>query len=204
MDQALSLQDSYPDVLNAAGVIKTIKKDFQSAIELFQKAISINKNFSEVHLNLGVSLFRSTLTDWDEDEKIIVPQRVVRYINILASNEKYQGEFWQNLFKKALKAIEYESIDSILKNLEDVQFNLTTNVDVNAVVETFYLKFMYGGKELSTTELKEFEARFRQDEGYRREFADFWNQLGMIHMVQCRDLFLKSINEFPPQYSMTI
>lgn len=196
LKHGIALESGYPDLLNVYGVIQTIFKNYQSAIDYFQKAISINQQYDEVHFNLGIALFRSTLVDLKKDEKAIVPSRVVRFLKKLMHDENYQQESWQLQFENTLKAIEQENLEEVLLQLENLQLNLVTHVDINTLVETFYLRFMYGGKELSTDELEEYEKRIREEEDYRSEFADYWNQIGTIHMIQCRNLFLKSMEEF--------
>lgn len=64
------------------------------------------------------------------------------------------------------------------------------------MIESFYLKFMYGGRELSYPELESYEARIWALSAERNNFADFWNEMGTIHIIQCRHLFLKALGEF--------
>ena len=55
---------------------------------------------------------------------------------------------------------------------------------------------MYGGAELSYQELESYERRIKRLETQREHFADYWNEIGIIHIIQCRHLFLESVKEF--------
>jgi hypothetical protein len=49
---------------------------------------------------------------------------------------------------------------------------------------------------LTREELQYYESRVREQEEVREGFADYWNDLGRIHMIQCRNLFLSALSEF--------
>jgi hypothetical protein len=55
---------------------------------------------------------------------------------------------------------------------------------------------MYGGRELDYTELVSYEDRILKLAEQRDKFADYWNEMGTIHIIQCRHLFLKAVEEF--------
>lgn len=58
--KAYDLNPEDKEVLNAIGIIYLLKfEDFPKAIDFFQKAISVEPNFSEAHNNLGVAYEKS-------------------------------------------------------------------------------------------------------------------------------------------------
>ena len=60
--KAYDLNPEDKEVLNAIGIIYLLKfEDFPKAIEFFQKALSVDPDFSEAHNNLGVAYERSKM-----------------------------------------------------------------------------------------------------------------------------------------------
>ena len=55
---------------------------------------------------------------------------------------------------------------------------------------------MYGGKGLSRWALKKFERDLLNVIGIQEDYADLWNSLGIVHLIQCRNLFLQALGEF--------
>jgi len=190
------INSEYPDLANTLGVALTFNKEYQKATSILQQALKRNADFDEAHFNLGVALFRSTIADTDKNERAIVPSRVIRYIKSLKLLERYQGESWQNAFMTTLEMIDTGTMATILKNLTDLQEKLITHIKIDPLMESFYLKFMYGGRELEYKELLAYEDRILKLADTRQNFADYWNEIGTLHIIQCRHLFLKAVSEF--------
>ena len=55
---------------------------------------------------------------------------------------------------------------------------------------------MYGGRKLNKDIIKKFEERLTTAIEKNADFADLWNNLGIVHLIQCRNLFLQALNEF--------
>ena len=110
--------------------------------------------------------------------------------------ERYSNPSWQQTFDDTLEIVKDTNIDNVIEALESLQIKLITQMKINTVLDTFFLKFMYGGKELTRDELEYYERRVKEQESAREGFADYWNDLGRIHMIQCRNLFLSALSEF--------
>jgi hypothetical protein len=55
---------------------------------------------------------------------------------------------------------------------------------------------MYGGKGLDNTTIRRYEERLKLALKDNADYADIWNNLGVIHLIQCRNLFLQALGEF--------
>ena len=55
---------------------------------------------------------------------------------------------------------------------------------------------MYGGKGLDNETIKRYEHRLNIALEDTPDYADIWNNLGVIHLIQCRNLFLQALSEF--------
>ena len=193
--QAYKMNSEYADLANCVGVVLSFQKHYQKAISILQQALKKNPEFDEANFNLGVALFRSTIDEMKPEEKAVVPSRVLRFIKSLKSLERYKNEEWQILFNETLDEINKGDINRIINALETLQLKLVTYLDIDTLMESFYLKFMYGGRELTFDELDSYERRMSDLSGQRKNFADYWNELGTVHMIQCRHLFLNAVDE---------
>jgi tetratricopeptide (TPR) repeat protein len=190
------LNSEYPDLANTLGVALTLNKEYQKATSILQQALKKNPEFDEANFNLGIALFRSTIDAGEQQDKTVVPPRVMRYLKAMLKQERYQSDAWQNLFENTMEIVQNGALNEILSQLERLQLALISHVKIDPMIESFYLKFMYGGRELSYPELESYEARIWELSAERNNFADFWNEMGTIHIIQCRHLFLKALDEF--------
>ena len=55
---------------------------------------------------------------------------------------------------------------------------------------------MYGGKGLDNETIHRYEDRLKLALEENEYYADIWNNLGVIHLIQCRNLFLQALNDF--------
>jgi tetratricopeptide (TPR) repeat protein len=195
-EQGLKIQPDFLDLSNSLGVSLTFANEYDKATSVLQETIKKKPDFDEANFNLGVVLFLSTLEGSSAQEKAIVPSRVIRYIKALNELERYQESYWQELFELTLQKISEGNLEDILESLRDLQLKLVTQLKIDVLIESFYLKFMYGGRELDYEELESYENRFKQLQEQRENFADYWNEMGIIHIIQCRHLFLQSVKEF--------
>jgi len=196
LERGLELEPDFADLGNALSVVLSLSKQYDKAADFLHQSLKMNPDFDEANFNLGVVLFKSMINEADKDEQIIVPSRVTRYIKSLKILERYSNPVWQKTFNDTLEVIKDTNIEKVIEGLENLQIKLITQMKINTILDTFFLKFMYGGKELTREELKYYENRVREQESSREGFADYWNDLGRIHMIQCRNLFLTALSEF--------
>jgi len=195
LKEAYKANSEYPDLANSLGVALTFMQEYQKATSILQQALKKNPDYAEANFNLGVALFRSTVADSDMHERAVIPSRVIRYIKSLMELERYKDEYWLETFDNTLNNISEGNLPEILSSLEKLQLKLITYLKIDTLVESFYLRFMYGGRELDYKELEAYEERILKLTAERKDFADYWNEMGTVHIIQCRHLFLQAVRE---------
>jgi tetratricopeptide (TPR) repeat protein len=200
--KAIALKSDYPDLYNYYGIALTFVHNYKNAINVLQKVIDKKPDFNEAHFNLGVALFRSTLDESSLQEKVIVPSRVMRYIRALKELDRYKDPEWQDAFLSLEETFQRKEISEILPALQHLQIKLIVRQKINVLIESFYLKFMYGGRELTLSELEIYERRFKYQLEDNKKFADYWNALGILHIIQCRIYFLQAHAEIEKAVSI--
>ena len=196
LKEAYRANSEFPDLANSLGVALTFMQEYQKATSILQQALKKNPDYTEANFNLGVALFRSTVADSDIHERAVIPSRVLRYIKSLRGLERYNDAEWQQTFDATLESISDGNLPEILAGLEKLQIKLITYIKLDTLIESFYLRFMYGGRELDYKELEAYEERILRMTAERKNFADYWNEMGTIHIIQCRHLFLQAFREF--------
>lgn len=192
---ALELQPDFPDLINGLGIIHTHIGNYEQARNFFQQALKINPDFIESYFNLGVILFLATLSE-NPNEEIVIPVRIIRTLKELKQLESYQGTYWQQLFDDTFLVLEQKNKESIVHSLKELQLRLASKEDdIVTAMDFFFIKFMYGGKGLKDEEMAYYEQKIRQEADKHEGYADYWNELGTLHLIQCRDYFLRAMNE---------
>ena len=101
-----------------------------------------------------------------------------------------------DVLSKVQKALVSKDIETAVKQLLTSTERLFPEEFHNIIGVDFYLKFMYGGRGLSRRALKKFEQDLLNAIGIQEDYADLWNNLGIVHLIQCRNLFLQALGEF--------
>lgn len=196
LQTALELQPDYPDILNSLGVIYSHIGKYELARDAIQRALDIKPDFHEANFNLGILLFLSTIADNKNNQTVVLPARVLRSFKQVRELSAYEETQWQDLFSKTENILSGGKKDDVISALCDLQITLASYENLNISMDSFFLTFMYGGRELERDELDRFEEMFREDADSLANYADYWNELGVMHLIKCRDYFLKAMNEF--------
>jgi tetratricopeptide (TPR) repeat protein len=192
----LDQNSEYPDILNSRAILYIHMGNYEAAKNDLQQAITQKPNLLECNFNMGVLLLLSTLAENPTDENFVIPARIVRSIKDIKNLEYYQKDNWQNEFDQILNIIEHGNKNDIIKSLYDLQIKMIGSSDLNVDMDMFFLRFLFGGKELSRNEINICERIIRNESKNYEGFADYWNDLAIMHLIQCRDSFVKSIADF--------
>ncbi len=191
----LELRSDFPDILDLLAVVYTHMGAYEKAKDALQKAIAIKPDYLESQFNLGTVLFLSTLSE--EDENIVIPVRIMRMINQIRELEAYQDELWQRRFEDLEETINSRVKNDIVTTLLQFQIYFVMAKDtVGSSLDFFLIKFMFGGKEMNQEEMEHYAHQISKEATRHEGFADYWNEMGVVHLIQCRDYFLKAVNEF--------
>jgi tetratricopeptide (TPR) repeat protein len=194
--QGMLKGEHFTDMLNNYGFALMMDSQYEAALREFKKAIKQNKSYLEAHYNLASLYMRSTLNS-NEDHFLPPPsiriQRAMEHLNQLKGKNI---RIFDVVFDKILKLVNLNKIDQVISLLEENRKKIFLKDISNLISTNFYLKFMYGGKGLDTDTIKRYEYRLKAAIEQNAEYADLWNNLGVVHLIQCRNLFLQALNEF--------
>ncbi|MEJ2542919.1 MAG: tetratricopeptide repeat protein [Calditrichaceae bacterium] len=192
----LEKESEYPDILNARGVLYIHMGNYEAAKNDLQKAIKLNPDLLECNFNMGVLLFLSTIAESPNEENFVLPARIIRSIKELKNLDHYNDVNWKVEFEETLDRIENGSKNEVIQALYNLQIKMIGSSDLNVEMDLFFLRFLYGGKELSRKDINMYERIIRTGSKNYEGFADYWNDLAIMHLIQCRDSFVKAIDDF--------
>ncbi|RMH64129.1 MAG: tetratricopeptide repeat protein [Calditrichaeota bacterium] len=196
IQQAYNKKPEYPDVVNTLGVVYTHLGQMEKASSCFKKALKLKLDMVEANFNMGVVLFLASMDDDDAQGNVVVPARFMRTFKEMVAHKHYQSSFWQKQFARTREVLADGKKANVVKELLDLQKKILCTDASGDVMDLFFLQFMYGGKNIEGAEISQFTQMIHDEVEAHQNYADYWNELGIIHLIQCRDYFLKALNEF--------
>lgn len=195
---ALDKGYNYADVYHNLGLALLNEKQHHKALSNFQEAIKINPKYSQAQYNLAVAYLESILLD--KSENLLPPpsirmERANQLLNKLKSNIESASGF-EKINSKVAEALNDKDLNTAINILISNRDKVFPPEVDSLIGMDFYLKFMYGGRKLNTELIQKFEDRLNSAIEKNNKYADLWNSLGIVHLIQCRNLFLQALSEF--------
>ncbi len=187
---------SYADVYNKLGLAFLNKKNYSKALNFFQEALRINPSYGEAQYNAAIAYLQSIPSE--RNSTFLPPPSIrVERARQLLQKVRMQNKMFDEKIEKEIDQLldrnEFLQAVQILQNQRDRLFPMDTT---GLISTSFYLKFMYDGVRLTEKEIKQYEQELKDAIEVKPEYADLWNSLGIVHLIQCRNLFLQALNEF--------
>ena len=196
LKSALEKSNPYADIYHNLGLAYLNQKQHYKALQNLQEALRINPNYSKAHYNLVVVYLESVLVD-KGDELLPPPSiRMERAQSELKKLAEANLPAFNAVYSDIEEAITNSKIRVALDILAQNRDKVFPNEVLSLIGMDFYLKFMYGGKGLNKEIITKFERRLSKAIEAHPNYADLWNNLGVVHLIQCRNLFLQALNEF--------
>ncbi len=196
LKKALLIQPGYADVHHNLGMAYYYENQFHKAIEDIQKALRINPDYQIARYNQALVYLASILNDIEDKDLPPASIRVERALQLLQNLAEVGVKGIRAVTNKVKKALLAKDFKSAVKVLESSKEKVFPAEPHSIIGINFYLRFMYGGKNLTKRSLKKFEEELIESIESNDNYADLWNNLGIVHLIQCRNLFLKALNEF--------
>jgi len=184
----------YADIRNFLGIAYLYQKDYDSAVEQFERAISLNANYIGAHFLLGISLLATSVHAADTDEQTIGEARSRALSTLeIAAHRPVTHEI--PAFEEVMQLVEKEKYAEAVENVLHSQPGDMLDRFIGLENE-FYLQFMYGGKGKDDQYISTYVENLQQVLQEHPDYADIHNNLGIANLIQCRNLFLRSLEEF--------
>ena len=194
--EALGKGKRYADLHNHYGYSLLSENEFQKSLQQLQESLKINSDYSEAHYNLAILYFKSTLFDKTDENLPPASIRLQRGVEQLNKLKKLKIKSFNQVEDKIQKVLDKQDYEQVVRILEENKNKLFYRDAMSLIGTNFYLKFMYGGKGLDNEIITKYQKKLSSALEHYPNYADIWNNLGIIHLIQCRNLFLKALEEF--------
>ncbi|MCH7679452.1 tetratricopeptide repeat protein [candidate division KSB1 bacterium] len=183
----------FADIQNYLGVAYLHTQNLQKAISHMEDALKLNPNYIGVHYHLGMAFLAQSLNQNGLDASAGDLQvKAEEQLNIAA--ERMVNRNIPN-FTKVIEMVRRKSYQEAVKEFFECKPKEVLTQFLN-VENEFYLKFMYGGKGKNDSYISDYVGKLQELIDEYPNYADLRNSLGIVNLIQCRNLFLKSLNEF--------
>ena len=196
LNQALEKSNPYADIFHNLGLAFLNLKKYYKALKYFQEALRINPNYLKAHYNLALVYLESILAD--KSDTLLPPPsiRLERAQYQLKRLLEADIADFNAIYPKVEELLELSEVQPLIDLLLEHRDKVFPTEVLSLIGMDFYLKFMYGGKGLNQEIIGKFERKLNSAIDDHPKYADLWNNLGVVHLIQCRNLFLKALSEF--------
>ena len=184
----------YADIRNFLGIAYLYNEDKESAVEQFERAIELNANYIGAHFFLGIALLATCLNEGESEESTSrdARDRALSAFEIASRRLVNRQIVVFDEVMQLIKNEEYaEAVAKVLLCQPGEMLSQFTSME-----NEFYLKFMYGGKGKDDQYISTYVENLQQVLQQHPDYADIHNNLGVVNLIQCRNLFLQALEEF--------
>lgn len=187
----------FPDLYNLLGLIFMEQKNLVQALQHFRRSIKLNSGYKESYYNLALTVLRrigflkmqSKMQDVQKNLEFF--EIILRKIFRIGNQE---DKTLVSQVKQALANKNYGKAQTLLYDFRTRYYYKPVPQDVSGY--EFYLWLKYLPDRLDYESLVRFKERISKAVVEYPEFPDLWNYLGLIHLMICRDYFLKGLDNF--------
>lgn len=194
--KALDKSNAFADIYHNLGLAYLNEMQLYKALNNFQNALHINPDYKKAHYNLALVYLESILRD--KDDSLMPPPsiRLERAIQQLKKLHAFKMTTFEKIYPKLLKLLENSEIETAIETLKNSRDSVFPEELLSLIGMDFYLKFMYGGSGMDDALIRQFEKKLQRAVEKHPDYADLWNNLGIVHLIQCRNLFLEALGNF--------
>ena len=198
----------YPDLYNLLGMVMLEQKNYIQCLNHFRNAVKLNQKYKEAYFNIAAAIFKriSYLRTQDKGEDV---QKNLDFLNVILNKiDKVGNNDDRAIVAELRKAFTAKNFGKIQTLIYDYRHRLFYQRMLPEIIGyEFYLWLRYLPDRLDIEKLLYFEDKFTKTLADNDDYADMWNYLALIHLLLCREHFLKGLQNFKeatrinPQYT---
>jgi tetratricopeptide (TPR) repeat protein len=195
LGRGVELADNYADFYNYMGLAQLEQKKYEEALHSLRTALELNPEYVDAHFNMALLLVRTLAENVEQDFLPTMEERAQRSVDHLARAYDGASAYHTPRVEKAIQAVSDNAYAPAQIELDMVKQDVRPEVD-KLFEHEFFLKFMYGGKGKDEAFIERYAENLRAAIREYPEYADLHNNLGVAYLIQCRNLFVRALEEF--------
>jgi superkiller protein 3 len=195
LQRSVKLAPKYADLYNHLGFAQLEQKKYEEAVQSFSTGLALNPGYYEAHFNMAILLIRTLAQGIEQSYLPPKAGRARSSIKHLTRAADGLPAYRTPRLEKAVQLIEQGAFTQAEDELEVLRREARPEIE-NIFEHEFYLKFMYGGKGKDDVFIQRYTENLRTAIGDYPQYADLHNNLGVAYLIQCRNLFLRALEEF--------
>lgn len=206
LQKGCDMEPQFADLKNNLGMAYSMAGMYTHALSAYESALAINHNYVDAHFNTVITLLDSILHSPYAEDLPPAPARKSTVFHILetitASNPNFSNiRFYSTRFEKLVTQIHSGELKHGIETIKELKdAHGTPNLD--EIMHGFYLKFLFGGAGKNETILDQYRIKLEKAVETNPNYADLHNSLGILFLIQCRNLFLKAMMQFKKAYEI--
>ncbi|MEJ2535739.1 MAG: tetratricopeptide repeat protein [Calditrichia bacterium] len=185
---------NYPDLYNMLGMVLLDQKNYIHALNHFRHAIRLNPKYKEAIFNIAAAIFKriALLRSQKKTDEI---KRNLEFLNVILSKiYKIGDEEDQSLVKQVKQAFSQKNFGKIQTLIFDYRNKLFYQKLAPEIVGyEFYLMLRHKPEILDKKILTLYQSKISKILAENADYPDMWNYRALIHLLLCRDYFLKGL-----------
>ncbi len=194
--QGIEKNENYADLQNNLGRAYLFLHEFQPAFKQFNKALQLNPDYEGALFNLCLANLKTIVDNAQDSSLPSINDRIRNTKSLLTAIRESNQAFKKQYLNSALEFIEESNYNEAFKALENAESDQVTTNEFMSLENEFYLNFMFGGKGKDDKFVEGYTKKVQREIEKYPKYADLRNNLGIAYLIQCRNLFLKGLNEF--------
>jgi len=186
---------NYPDLYNMLGMVLLEQKNYIHALNHFRHAIRLNPKYKEAIFNIAAAIFKriALLRNQKKTDEI---KRNLEFLNVILSKiYKIGDEEDQSLVKQVKQAFSQRNFGKIQTLIFDYRNKLFYQKLAPEIVGyEFYLMLRHKPEILDKKILNLYQSKISKILQENTNYPDMWNYRALIHLLLCRDYFLKGLD----------
>jgi len=198
LKKGCEIAPQFADMRNYLGTAYTRARRYNDALEAYQSALRINPTYVEVNLNIAAMHIESIQVAPDQ---LLPPsirkRRALEQLDAAVTQHApfKQERYYASRFERVVREISSEDWPKALTTIEEIKNGLQ-NPNLDETIHGFYLKFLFGGAGKDEKVLNDYRAEMEKSLADNPQYADLNNSLGLVYLIQCRNLFMKAMQQF--------
>lgn len=200
LTKAADMAPNYPDIKYFIALAHYHLKNYLESYRILQEALNLNPKYADALHLISQVLCESVLHDPDQTDLgplSVRKKKATAYLESFLSLQPTSelDPALHHKGKQAIREIQEDQIAQTLKSLNELR-EMSRKISAEDMMNTFYLKFLFGGAGKDEKILYKYQQQLEKSIAQNPDYADVHNTLGLVYLVQCRNLFLKAASQF--------